>query len=78
MEKKKKKYENPEVSGTDTLGEEELEERLVLEGTLDDSVNIDETEERIEKLEEKTTPEELEREKKEIKEFGKKPKKKKH
>lgn len=61
-DKKSKKTWELEKGGTPRLGEVELEQRLALRGTQGENVREDEIDERIRKLEEDTSPEDLEKE----------------
>ncbi|NYZ80097.1 hypothetical protein H0N95_02495 [Candidatus Micrarchaeota archaeon] len=71
---KKKMELNYEKMGSPTLRKAEMEDALVLRGTLSDNVNEGEVADREAELEEDTTPEKL---KKELREATPKKKKKK-
>lgn len=73
-DKKSKKIWELEKGGTPRLGEVELEQRLALRGTQGENVQEDEIYERIRKLEDETTPEDLEKELEEAVERKKKQK----
>jgi len=73
-DKKSKKIWELEKGGTPRLGEVELEQRLALRGTQGENGQEDEIYERSRKLEDETTPEDLEKELEEAVERKKKQK----